>query len=72
MGRGGAILAAALFSLAAGVGPGEYHVEPIPDPDHPCLLPGCELPAKHGGYCCGEHCRAHKAARKLERKRGAK
>jgi hypothetical protein len=38
---------------------------PEPKKERKCLLPGCEKTTIHnGGYCCGEHCRQHRALRK--------
>jgi len=33
----------------------------IPRPLVKCALPGCEAMTTHrGGYCCAEHCKAHR------------
>jgi len=38
---------------------------PLPTPtikeEKKCLLPDCQILTKHnGGYCCADHCRAHR------------
>lgn len=39
----------------------ERSLYPAPKPSRECLLPGCQNQTRHnGGYCCADHCRAHR------------
>jgi len=57
--KGMALLLATAFS-------GSPFLPFLPDrhgdpPPRKCLLPGCENTTDHnGGYCCAEHCKAHR------------
>lgn len=49
------------IGMAAAAGMLPRRLFPKDRPYQKCLLPGCEEQTNHrGGYCCAEHCKAHR------------